>query len=324
MSVSSFIGGSIRALFIAAATGAAVFGALVVFQPFGKVPASAPAVVVSGTAAATALQARIEALRVSLRETEAALDNVRSAALAADLSPVANTRAQYEAQIAAAMERRDLALRHAAAIRESLDAGVTPSSLAEIRDSVVIGQLLTQQSALDAQLAVEGTRFKSNHPTMLALNAQRNALVSQIRREAANIATALESEAKIDDTQIKLIEEQLPADTAQSMAPDPSALEAQAIAQRAELDGLVDAYFNIPPATMPAPQTVEQPDVLSPLNLLVVGVAAAAAILFQILLSIRRRRVEDATHDDLAAWEADHDPEIVVVEEAPAPLRKAS
>jgi hypothetical protein len=319
MSVASFIGGSIRAILIAAAAGAAAFGALVVFQPFGKLPASLPAVTVSGTPEADVLQARIEAARVALRETEAALDNVNRAPTS-EISSGGNLRAQYEAQIAAAMERRDLALRHAAAIRQSLDAGVTPSSLAEIRDSVVIGQLLTQQAALDGRIAIEAARFRSNHPTMLALNAQRNALVTQIRREAAAIATALESEAKIDDAQIKLLEEQLPTEIPAPVV-DTAPLEARATALRAELDGLVDAYFNIPPAAASAQQPA-QPDLLSPLNLLVAGVAAAATILFQILLAVRRRKAEP-TAEDIAAWEADSDPETVVDEE-PVPLRKAS
>jgi hypothetical protein len=323
MSVVGFIGGSIRALLIAAATGAAAFGALVIFEPFGKAQTAPAAVTVSGTPEANALQGRIEALRVSLRDTEAALDNVKTEALTAGLSPAADIRAQYEAQIAAATERRDLALRHAAAIRESLDAGVTPSSLAEIRDSVVIGQLLSQQAALDAQIAVEGTRFKSNHPTMLALTAQRNALVTQIRREAAAIATALESEARIDDAQIKLLDEQMPVEVAPPAAADPSVLEAKAAAQRAELDSLVDAYFNIPPAATTSQSATQAADLLSPLNLLVVGVAAAATILFQILLALRRR--PEPSPEDIAAWEEDNDPEIIVVEEEePAPLRKAS
>jgi uncharacterized protein involved in exopolysaccharide biosynthesis len=321
MSVGSFIGGSIRALLIAAATGAAAFGALVIFEPFGKAKTTPAAVTVIGTPEANALQRQIEALRISLRDTKAALDNVKTAAVSAGPSPAADLRAQYEAQIAAATERRDLALRHAAAIRESLDAGVTPSSLAEIRDSVVIGQLLSQQAALDAQIAVEGTRFKSNHPTMLALTAQRNALVTQIRREAAAIATALESEAKIDDAQIKLLDEQMPVEVAPPTTADPSTLEAKASAQRAQLDSLVDEFFNIPPATTTS-QPAQATNLLSPLNMVVVGVAAAAAILFQILLALRRR--PEPSPEDIEAWEEDNDPEIIVVEEEPVPLRKAS
>jgi uncharacterized protein involved in exopolysaccharide biosynthesis len=323
MSVGSVIGGTLRALFIAAATSAAAFGLLVVFQPFGKTTPAPAAVTVSGTPASDALQSRIEALRIALRDTETALDNVKTGTSAAP-SPDAALRAQYEAQIAAAIERRDLALRHAEAIRANLDAGVTPSSLAEIRDSVVIGQLLTQQVMLDGQIAVEGARLRANHPTMRALSAQRAALVTQIRQEAASIAAALEAEAKIDDAQIKLLEAELPglAEAAPVVA-DTGALEVKASAQRAELDSLVDAYFNIPPATVTStPQTAEPTNLLSIANLAVVAVAAFVAILFQIILATRRRRPE-AVAADVAAWQQDHDPEIVLAQE-PEPLRKAS
>lgn len=320
MSLGTLIGGTVRALVIAAATGAAAFGLLVVFEPFGKT-APPPAVTVTGSPEATALQSRIEALRLALRDTETALD--RAATNAGTISPDAATRAQYEAQIAAATERRDLARRHAEAIRASLDAGVTPSSLAEIRDSVVIGQLLAQQGALDVRIAVEGARFKANHPTMRALSAQRTALTTQIRREAASIASALEAEARIDDAQIKLLEEQLPALAQSPAAADTSALETRAAAQRAELDSLVDAYFNIPPAVTTSISARRAADPLSLNNLAVVGIAAVAALLFQIVLATRRRRSPRATAADVAAWDEDNDPEIAIVEE-PEPLRKAS
>lgn len=320
MSLGSLIGGTLRALLIAAATGAAAFGLLVVFEPFGKTAAPA-AVTITGSAEATALQGRIEALRLALRDTETALD--RAATNAGAISPDAATRAQYEAQIAAATERRDLARRHAEAIRASLNAGVTPSSLAEIRDSVVIGQLLARQGALDAQIAVEGARFKANHPTMRALSAQRTALTTQIRQEAASIASALEAEAKIDDAQINLLEEQLPTLAQSPVAADTSALETRAAAQRAELDSLVDAYFNIPPAVTTSAPAARSADPLSLTNIAVVGVAAIAALLFQFVLATRRRQSPRATAADVAAWDDDHDPEIVIAEE-PEPLRKAS
>src|SRR5687767_7562930 len=242
MSVTSVIGGTLRALVIAAATGVAAFGLLVGLQPSGK--ATPAAGTVSGSPAGTAPEGRIGALTVALGDTETALDQARS--VNATVSPDAASRAQYEAQIAAATERRDLAQRHAAAIRASLDAGVTPASLAEIRDSVVVGQLLTQQVALDGKIATEGARFRANHPTMRALNAQRNALVIQIRQEAANIAAALEAEATIDDAQIKLLEAALPTLAEAPPAGDASLLGTKVAAQRAELDSLVDAYFNIP------------------------------------------------------------------------------
>jgi hypothetical protein len=320
MSITSVIGGTLRTLAIAAATGVAAFGLLVVFQPFGKTAPPA-AVTVAGSPEATALSGRIEAVRVSLRESEAALAAAK--ATSASVSPDAASRAQYEVQIAAATERRDLALRHAEAIRTSLDAGVTPSSLAEIRDSVVIGQLLSQQVALDAKIAVDGARFRANHPTMRALTAQRNALVIQIQQEAASIATALEAEAKIDDAQIKLLESQLPTLAETPAIADTSTLEMKVAAQRAELDGLVDAYFNIPPATVTTAAPATTSDPLNAMNLAVIGVAAIAAILFQIVLAARRRRGPEPAPADVAAWDADHDPELVIVT-APEPLRKAS
>lgn len=320
MSVTSVIGGTLRALVIAAATGAAAFGLLVVFQPFGRT--TPPAVTVVGSPEATAVAARIEALRATLRDSEAELETAKAADTSA--SPDAASRAQYEVQIAAATERRDLALRHAEAIRTSLDAGVTPSSLAEIRDSVVVGQLLAQQVALDAQIATEGARFRANHPTMRALNAQRNALVIQIRQEAANIAAALEAEAKIDDAQIKLLEAELPKLAQAPVTADLSVLSTKVAAQRAELDALVDDYFDIPPATVTAnPQPAETSNPLSAMNLVVIGVAAIAAILFQIVLAARRRPAPAPSKSDVVAWETDRDPEIVIVTE-PEPLRKAS
>jgi hypothetical protein len=321
MSIGSVIGSTLRALVIAAATGAAAFGLLAVFQPFGKTAPTA-AVTVTGSPEATALQGRIEALRVALRDSETALDAAK--ATSATASPDAASRAQYDAQIAAATERRDLALRHAEAIRTSLDAGVTPSSLAEIRDSVVIGQLLSQQVALDARIATDGARFRANHPTMRALTAQRNALTIQIGQEAANIAAALESEAKIDDAQIKRLESELPR-LAQAQTPaDTSTLETKVAAQRAELDTLVDAYFNIPPATVTATSaTPDAADRLSVMNLAVVGVAAVAAILFQLLLAASRRRGPQAAEADVAAWQSDSDAEDVIAAE-PEPLRRAS
>jgi hypothetical protein len=320
MSVTSLIGGTLRALVIAAVTGAAAFGLLVVFQPFGKTTPAA--VTVSGSPASAALEGRIEALRVALRDTETALDQARS--VSAPVSPDAASRAQYEAQIAAATERRDLAQRHAEAIRASLDAGVTPSSLAEIRDSVVVGQLLTQQAALDAKIAIEGARFRANHPTMRALNAQRNALVIQIRQEAASIATALEAEATIDDAQIKLLEAELLTLAQAPPVGDTSTLETKVAAQRAELDSLVDAYFNIPAPAATSAAKEPASDPLSVLNLAVVAVAALGALLFQVVIAAgRRRRKSRATAEDVAAWHADDDPEIVI-EDQVEPLRKAS
>lgn len=317
MSVTGVIGGFLRGSLIAAATAAAAFGLLMVFQPFGTAAVSEPAIALS-SGPSTALKGRIEVLRLALRDTEAALSAAASTAPTAS----AATRAQYEAQIAAAMERRDLSLRHAEAIRRALQDGTALSSLAAIRDSVVVGQLLSQQAELDAQIALESARLKANHPTMRALNAQRAALTSQIEQQASSIATALETEASLDDAQIALLESQLPPAEASPASADSATLATRAAAQRAELDALVDAYLDIPPAVAtPAGRTAADP--LSLPNLIVVGVAGLAAILFQLVLSSRRRRTRDKV--DMAAWQADGDPELPTdLVSEPEPLRQAS
>ena len=314
------MGGTGRALVLALAAGALVLGLLVVLEPLGKAGPPSPAIAVSGAPAATALQQRIAAARVALRDTEAALGKLG----ARPIAPAAATRAQYEAQIAAATERRDLARRHAEAIRSSLAAGATPASLAEIRDSVMIGQLLAQQVALDAQIATQAARLQANHPTMRALHAQRAALSAQIRQEAASIAAALDAEAGLDDSQIRLLEQQVPASVTASPAPDASVLARRAAAQRAELDSLVDAYFDIPPAPAASASPAAAPaDALSALNLAVAGVAVAAAIVFQLLLAARRRRRLPApVETDIAAWATDRDPDSLATETL-EPLRQA-
>ncbi len=329
MSFGSVLSASVRTLVLAAATGAAALGLLVVFHPFAA-PA-APGTVVIDTSNADALKQQIEAARNALARTEAALDNVNSQSTTTGTPVADETRAQYEAQIAAATERRDLAIRHAAAIRDSLKAGGAVASLAEIRDSVVIGQLLSQQAALDAMIAEKGAQLKANHPTMRALLAQKNALITQINAEAASIAAALEAEAKLDDAQIKLLQDQLgtpPLNPPAPGTPDAATLQLQAAAERAQLDALVDAYFNLKPAVTSSTPSAPAASLLSPLNLLVIGVAFLAAVVFQIALAARRARARREALD-MALWEEDHDPEFVVdpavpvTEEDPG-LRRAS
>jgi uncharacterized protein involved in exopolysaccharide biosynthesis len=299
MSLGGTIAGTMRALLLAAATGGAAFGLLVVFHPFATNPAS----VVVGTPAADALHQRIDTARDALRQTEtriAALSGQPSAAPSSDAG-------QLEAQIAATTDRRDLAQRHAKAIRDALKANGDVSALAEIRDSVVVGQFLSQLSALDAAIAEQGARLKPNHPTMRGLAAQRTALLAQIKAEAANIAAALDSEARLDDAQLKQLQSQrtetpAPVGDGNSLA----ILEAQATAQRAELDALMDSYFGLPPSVAPRGDPIL--GALSPLNLLVAAIAAVAALAASIGLAVRRRRLRREA--ELAKWDRDHDPEI--------------
>lgn len=300
MSFGSAVSAATRAVLIAAATGAAVFGLLVIVHPFVRDPGS-PALVFTDTAGADALHRKIDAARQALRATEAALD--KADAGSPSLAPGTDTAAQ----IASATERRDLALRSAGAIRDALAAHTDLSALAGIRDSSVIGQLLARQSALDSQIAEQGARFKANHPVMRGLAAQKQALTRQIEAEAAGIASALQAEAKSDDAQIKLLQSRQNGVPDQSTpAPDIAALQATATAQRAELDSLMDAYFGLEPAAPSVAPAAAVPGPLSLLNLVVVAIAAIAALIFQIGLALRRRRQRREARD-LAAWQRDTD-----------------
>ena len=330
MTLLRALAGFVRAVLIAAATAAAAFGLLAIFQPFAASDPRPAAIV--DTSQADAMQARIEAMRLALRDAETALGDARRQALVVTPAPGDELRGQYDTQILAATERRDLALRHAEAIRDALQANGPLTALAAIRDSAIVGQMLSQQASLDGQIATEGARLRANHPTMRALTAQRDAVVTQIRTEAANIAAALEAEARIDDAQIALLRTrqaaEMPSPSAEvpAPAPDVAALEAAVAAQRAELDGLVDAYFNIPPAPLRTAEADPLAGAMSAPNLAVVGTAGAAALLFQLLF--RRRRTPSRPADDMAEWRADADTDLAEdpadVAEAARPMRAAS
>lgn len=322
MSVTASLATGFRALVLAAAAAGAALGLLAVFHPFA--PPSATAIVTSG-GDSDALRHRIDTARAGLADIQTALDNVNGRAVAVSPSgPDTSLRAQYEAQIADAIERRDLARRQAAAIREAMKLGLPIASLAGIRESVVIGQLLARQAALDAQIAEQGARFKKSHPIMRALFAQRDSLAVQIRAQAASIVAALESEAELDDKQIAVLQTQLGTAAAAfpSLPTVNSTLAAKAAAQRAELDILMDAYFKLPSATAVASPSA--PALLTLPNLLVVAVAGIAALTFQIAL-VRRRHARDSVAD-MAMWEDDVEPELPIEYPEPVavPLRRAS
>ena len=91
MSFGSAVSAATRAVLIAAATGAAVFGLLVIVHPFVRNPGS-PELVFTDTAGADALHRKIDAARQALRATEAALD--KADAGSPSLAPGTDTAAQ--------------------------------------------------------------------------------------------------------------------------------------------------------------------------------------------------------------------------------------
>ena len=280
---------------MALAAAAATLGLLAVFHPFaGPVPAFA-------RSDAPALHAQIDAAIAALTTRQETHDNV---SIAVPSAATPDSDAELQAQISAAIERRDLATRQADAILASLKAGGDLASLAGIRDSVVIGQLLTQQVALDAQIAEQGARLKPSHPVMRGLLAQKRALAEQISTQARAIAQALGAEAASDDALIQALQARLGKALAivPTQPPAASLLSTETNTQRAELDRLVDAYTNQPTASQP-----QSADLLAPLNLLVAAVAFIVAIVFQIALIARQSRVAAL---DAVRWREDRDPEL--------------
>ncbi|MEP7241142.1 MAG: hypothetical protein ABI697_09685 [Devosia sp.] len=315
MSIASFIVGTTRGLLVAAATSAAAVGLIAVFHPFAP-EAETGVAMPSGNG----LGDRIATLRASIRDAEGAQTSG-----VIGLAPGPAPTGQLEAQIASALERRDVAGREASEIRAALEANLALSPLAGIRDSTVVGQLLARQATLEGQIAAEGARLKPTHPVMRALFAQRDSLAAQVKAEAASIATALESEAKADAAQAALLAKQLAAMAASPPKSSiPTIPNTALAADRAELDRLLDAYMATP-AARPAPGTAD--DLRTPTNLIVIGAAGLGAIVFQLLAASRRRSAIRA--GEMAAWIADRDDaeaDMVPPVELPTdiPLRRAS
>ena len=109
-------------------------------------------------------------------------------------------------------------------------------------------------------------------------------------------------------------------------------MRAKALAQRADLDALLQAFLALDPAAVPAPLEPPVPapsraDPLAPLNLLVIAVATLAALVFQITLARSRRRRTLET--EIARWREDsaRDPDLpplARVADGAAPLMKAA
>lgn len=312
MSASAIVTSVFRSLAISAATGALVLGVLVALHPFDTTVAA-----VTASPALSALETQIAQARDALRQTETALASVNGAS---QLAGPSGTGA-LDAQLAAAIDRADLARRHAQAIRDALASGREVASLAEIRDSVVVGQLLAQRSALEAEIAEQGARLGPSHPTMRALEAQRRALLAQISAQAAAIATALEAEATIEDSEISRLRSALGTPDAPTNTGDPIVdLRRKADLQQAELDRLMDAYFQ----EKSAPGTVLRDPlagITNPINLLCAGLAALAALVIQLAIGLERRQARRRANADLDAWVADQDT-IAALTTPVAPLPK--
>lgn len=330
------------ALFVGVLASIAAYGLLSVIRPNTVAPTITLHSVVTQPAPATttavSLRPRIDSLRTSLAETEAQIDRMQIETLTAS-TPMPEPSSQDTAPslaVQAATERHDLAARQAKAIRDALASNRPVTALAGVRESAAVGQLLGALGAVNDEIAKQSALLRPTHPTMLALLARRTALNEQIDAAAADVATALESDARAEAATIADLSATPPATAAGTPAPpasNPTAaadlhrLQITAASQRAELDALLSTDTPLPiPAQAPTVTTTALPLTSaapqSPLtNLWIAAGAGVVALLAQMLMT-RRRKVVVPVEADLEAWREDERADPTTAPEAQ--LRHAS
>ncbi|HEY9012619.1 MAG TPA: GumC family protein, partial [Devosia sp.] len=149
------------------------------------------------------LQEEIAKLRVKVQEAETAVANYRAendlfqsgvnqtSILDQQLSNIAT-------QITSAQERKNSAQSRANLIRGLLRSGQPIDGVADVRNSLVIQNLVQSKATLQGELAQRSSTLLSNHPTIKALRAQIQAIESQIAAEGRKVADALEAEAQVE------------------------------------------------------------------------------------------------------------------------------
>lgn len=148
------------------------------------------------------LKVEIDKLRERVNEAETRVANFRSEN---DLFVGANNTtlldqqlSSIQTQINAAQERKNTAQSRADLIRGLITAGQPISGVPDVRDSVVIQQLVQTRANLQGELAQRSTTLLPNHPTIQSLRAQVAEIDRQINIEGRRVADALEAEAKIE------------------------------------------------------------------------------------------------------------------------------
>jgi uncharacterized protein involved in exopolysaccharide biosynthesis len=149
------------------------------------------------------LEQEIAKLRTRVQEAETAVANYKSendlfqsgtgtsSILDQQLSNIAT-------QITSAQERKNSAQSRANLIRGLLDSGQPIDGVADVRNSLVIQNLIQSQATLQGELAQRSSTLLGNHPTIKALRAQIGSIQGQIAEEGRKVAAALEAEAKIE------------------------------------------------------------------------------------------------------------------------------
>lgn len=158
----------------------------------------------SDTAEATGwLETEIAKLRTRVQTAEGAVANYRadndlflsgtgtSSILDQQLSTIAS-------QITSAQERKNAAESRANLIRGLIRNGQPIDGVADVRDSLIIQNLVQSKATLQGELAQRSSTLLSNHPTIKALRAQIAAIDQEIAAEGRKVADALDSQARVE------------------------------------------------------------------------------------------------------------------------------
>lgn len=150
------------------------------------------------------LETEIAKLRTKVQQAENAVANYKadndlfqtggtgsSSILDQQLSTIAT-------QITSAQERKNSAQSRADIILGLLKAGQPIDGVADVRNSMIIQNLVQSQATLRGELAQRSSTLLPNHPTIKALRAQIEAIDSQIGAEGRKVAGALRAEAEVE------------------------------------------------------------------------------------------------------------------------------
>lgn len=159
---------------------------------------------IADTAEATAwLEEEIAKLRVKVQEAETAVANYRTdndlfQSGTGQTSILDQQLSNIATQITSAQERKNSAQSRANLIRGLLESGQPIDGVADVRNSLVIQNLMQSKATLQGELAQRSSTLLANHPTIKALRAQIAAIDAQIATEGRKVADALEAEARVE------------------------------------------------------------------------------------------------------------------------------
>lgn len=200
--------------------------------------------------ASTYLAGEIEKLRKSAQEADAKVEEFRARSnlfIGTNDTSLSNQQlAELTTQLATARaQKADLESR-SKIIRDILKSG-KPVETNDVVNSDLLKRLIEQRVLLRAQLAEQSSTLLERHPRIQELNAQTNALDSQIRGELERLVNSFENDARIAGARVdatndalERVKKQVGGTTAQDV--QLRALEREAKAQRDLLESYLARY----------------------------------------------------------------------------------